>query len=1561
MNDKIKTDGKTLSENDAETEQKFSVEDAAFFGIQGDFSEDTLLTTPLAVEPPLPENKPEDSPPEPEPKKPEESWERPAPMAHDYHYKSWMMFIGVVLLVVAFFRPVKLYFHKAFYKPPVTSTVRNSHEFIALAYYGVEEAPQPGSSSVSTAMFREQLKMLVSGGYNPITLKDVRDFYKDGKLLPPKAVLLTFEQAKRGTYNQVRDILQSYKWPAVMGVNTLSVRSMNQETLIWHYLREMQELGFWELAAESNLGFTQIETAPDDTAATFFTSPMWISAENRYELPREFEKRIEADHLSVLDDFKKETDSRPIAFFFPLGNYGQYDERAQMVRAINLRQVDRHYNLGFVVGMLALNTKTSDPRKLNRLLVDPSWSPNAFISMVDAFWPKPWSNEYEKSVLYSASAWLADWGEVFSRNDILMMHALPSLDLIDDMKTGESSGTAGAKAWLIGSDTFQDGHISFLFNMRHGRFGVYLRAKSQSEYIFIGIDERGQVTARQKLADMDELILASDSLETDVSVSHNLTIHLRDNLMFVHLDGKMLFDGRIILRGESHPGLIGASVWDSLVGVASTEIISTRIAGRRDAVVAWTPENGRNIAYLNRWLNENAYRFTVIAPPWIDIVSNGPTTASEWDAPSVSLLSISNGAKVMPRVRVRDIDSLMKVVETDIVKKAVARGVDGVFVDASDCDINKMPPLVSWLTRFNDQLQANKIGLVLQLPTGIEKLSSSINIVKMLPGVILVGDNLESFNLPSDRAMPVVYVPPSDINQTLKYYYQVSNIMADAKDVSMEAKNEELRQDGFDAFGAADYAAAISQWSKWSQNDPENAEPLSLIGDAFLKQNAKRKASEFYAASLAKNPGQINLAIRQSQLLNDLGQTQDATELLDTYARTFPGNPEISIAQARWLDNSNHHGEARDLMSKLVASQPQNIEARLVLQNYLDEPTNRYDNMHQLLSLGSSSESHLFGFAQDIISSELLTIPESTIFFPFIRHTAKNGPNKSTRDIYASLLPITNSIIEDFSENYLSDNWVPWNGLRSSYSGKYELKASASASEAFLRLKNSELMRDGIISITIDESAGAFWLYARRSSQSMLRFGYDNDGFIRMQTWFDGKLCTSESEPWLRPPGEVKLSLEVRGDGAMGFENGKPLFPTRIKIPKEICYGWWSIAPYSPTLGSASASIVKIEVSPLPSGIALVPQLPSTKIPAIQEMLRTNVRDVSIVAPVAFKQNPNGNVPTTPDIDLSPYKMFCAFHRIRLVPVVELPYYSIIRPSILADLVRKHNFEGLIVRVTSMPPESWFEEMASEMEKTTGNMIVIQSTQPLWPNDPKEGQTGATNEFTRLRALSDIRVREIQRGNLILPPIRDEWSLSPLPIQEWSAETPEERCAGIEPRIVIAPTTEFVSEADLPNIRKLGAEAHANRPPPIPESLAKLQPVAPSEKDLAKQESTRSINGFSAPKTRGIAMPWNPQTDPLARDLHENISNTFEQVQSGRFEQLSPELSATNRVPSPIIHLASPVAATNVPTPLAVPPPKPTTPPAPPVQPSPEVTKGVSSTHAVSSENLPLWKRLESK
>ncbi len=1384
-----------------------SLEDAKFFGENHEVTRSPVQAKPSAADTNNAdtENADEEKPTS----KPQndEHWERPTPMAHDHHYKSWMAFIGLALIAIAFYRPIKVFIHKWIYQAPVSTAERNATEFIALAYYGIEESPAPGSSSVSAAMFKEQMKLLKSEGYTPITLKDVRDFYKLGTLLPNKAVLLTFEQAKRSTYNQVRDILQSYKWPAVMGVNTLAVHSMNPETLLWHYLREMHDLGYWELAAESYLGFTEIETAPNDASATFFTSPMWIQPENRYEMPSEFEIRIMNDHKAVIDEFTREVKDKPIAFFFPLGNYGQYDERAQVIRSVNLRQIEKNYDLGFTIGMLALNSKNSDPRRLNRLLVDPSWSPNAFISMVDSFWPRSWSEDAKTTATYTSSSWLTDWGEVYSRGNTLILNAIPSLDEIDDLKTGTSSGTTGAKAWLIGSDTFKDGHVSMLFNMRRGRFGIYLRATNQGEYIFISIDERGNISARQKLSDVEELILASDVMSTDVSISHNITVHLRDRLLFVQLDGKILFGGRIILRGEPRPGLIGASIWDSLTGVAATEIISTRISGRRDAVVSWSQETGRNGSYLNKWLTENAFRFAIISPPWIDIISTGMITANEWDVPAVSLVATSNGARVFPAIKVQNVEAIMKIVETTLSEKAKELGVDGIFIDASSCDETKMPALVSWLTRINESLRDGGMGLMLQLPTGFVRLSSSINIIKIIPDVILVGDNLEAFKLPTTRALPIIFVPPSDFNQTLNYYYQVANILAEYNDISGEAQNEELRQKGFEAFASKAYDEAISEWSIWAKKDPENAEPLSLIGDALLKKDEKIKASEFYAACLEKNPGQVNLAVRQSQLLFDMGKVEEATKLMDVYARTFPDNAEICIAQARWLSKSRRRSDARDLMRGLVASQPKNVQARLVLQNYLDEPTNRYDNMHQLLNLAKSSEASLYGFAQEIISSELLTVPEATIFFPFIRNIAENGPNTRTKGIYDQLLPLTNSVIEDFTKSYLSEAWIPWDGMHSPASGKYELHASPSVSEAFLRLKKSELMRDGKLSVVIDESIGSFWLYARRSSRSMLRFGYDNDGYIRMQTWFDGQIRSAESQPWLRPPGIITLSLEIRGDGAMGLENGRPLFPTRIKIPRETCYGWWSIAPYSPTLGSAKASILKIEVSPLPSGLALLPILDSEKIPAVLETLRQNVRDISILAPVAIKQHPNGSVSTEPEIDLGPYKMFCAFHRLRLIPVVEMPYFAMVKPSLLTDIINKHNLEGIILRVTSMPPESWFEELEKTMEQTAGNLLVVQSIEPLWPNMREKLPITAKEEYLRLKTLDNVQIREIQLGNLILPPVQDTWMISPLPLQEWVTQSSEQKREGIKTRLIIVPLTGSVSPEDLESVQE---EVEAN-------------------------------------------------------------------------------------------------------------------------------------------------------
>jgi hypothetical protein len=99
----------------------------------------------------------------------------------------------------------------------------------------------------------------------------------------------------------------------------------------------------------------------------------------------------------------------------------------------------------------------------------------------------------------------------------------------------------------------EDGFFAVRFLLKRGRFGVYLRATSKGEYIYFSMDDAGKVSVRQRLQDMDELMLETDALAAESRQSHELLLCLRDNLFFARLDGETLFGGRVLLRGEPQP------------------------------------------------------------------------------------------------------------------------------------------------------------------------------------------------------------------------------------------------------------------------------------------------------------------------------------------------------------------------------------------------------------------------------------------------------------------------------------------------------------------------------------------------------------------------------------------------------------------------------------------------------------------------------------------------------------------------------------------------------------------------------------------------------------------------------------------------------------------------------------------------------------------------------------------------------------------------------------------------------------------------------------------------
>ena len=115
-----------------------------------------------------------------------------------------------------------------------------------LMYHSVAE--EKGNDAViSPALFAEQMAYLHSQGYNPVTLDQLYDYLSDQKGLPPKPVVITFDDGYRDTYEIVMPILKQYGFKSTLFVLTAD----SERRLTWQELREMKAAGM-AVASHSN-------------------------------------------------------------------------------------------------------------------------------------------------------------------------------------------------------------------------------------------------------------------------------------------------------------------------------------------------------------------------------------------------------------------------------------------------------------------------------------------------------------------------------------------------------------------------------------------------------------------------------------------------------------------------------------------------------------------------------------------------------------------------------------------------------------------------------------------------------------------------------------------------------------------------------------------------------------------------------------------------------------------------------------------------------------------------------------------------------------------------------------------------------------------------------------------------------------------------------------------------------------------------------------------------------------------------------------------------------------
>ena len=168
--------------------------------------------------------------------------------------------------------------------------------------------------------FAKQMTMIGHAGYQTIDLETFARFVAGEEVeLPPRPLLLTFDDARADSWTGADGILEELGFNAVMFVDVGRVEDGDPEYLTWEELETVQESPRWELQLHSGEGHQQIRfgPGPDDFG------PFYAYREEDEDLDGWRERAhsdIEWGHETLAENVRS---YEPLAFAPPYGNYGQ--------------------------------------------------------------------------------------------------------------------------------------------------------------------------------------------------------------------------------------------------------------------------------------------------------------------------------------------------------------------------------------------------------------------------------------------------------------------------------------------------------------------------------------------------------------------------------------------------------------------------------------------------------------------------------------------------------------------------------------------------------------------------------------------------------------------------------------------------------------------------------------------------------------------------------------------------------------------------------------------------------------------------------------------------------------------------------------------------------------------------------------------------------------------------------------------------------------------------------------------------------------------------------------
>lgn len=189
-----------------------------------------------------------------------------------------------------------------------------------LAYHGIGRGGD--RNSVTRRTFAEQMAALHHMGFRTIGIDQYVRFRRGRRGgLPPRPVLITFDEGRLDSYRGADRTLARFGFQAVMFVITGQPGRKHPSYLTWKELHAMSDSGRWDVQPQAHEGHIRLALDARGNTGPFYAARRFTRSEGR-ESFAEYEQRVTSDVFTAKEEVEEQGFAAH-AFAVPYGDYGQ--------------------------------------------------------------------------------------------------------------------------------------------------------------------------------------------------------------------------------------------------------------------------------------------------------------------------------------------------------------------------------------------------------------------------------------------------------------------------------------------------------------------------------------------------------------------------------------------------------------------------------------------------------------------------------------------------------------------------------------------------------------------------------------------------------------------------------------------------------------------------------------------------------------------------------------------------------------------------------------------------------------------------------------------------------------------------------------------------------------------------------------------------------------------------------------------------------------------------------------------------------------------------------------